>query len=343
MQAKVTKANYGTPGEKKYCSCEWLSFGLICCGVRKTIPLANRLNTTHCSRGRTLGNVKISQKAIDKPSAVKPKRIPPCLLSVVNSTRLSPFMQRITLTGEALKDFPEGCHGAHIKLFFPQSHQQQPILPTIGPTGVVWPAKENKPVTRTYSVRNYDSQLQQLTVDFVLHDESSPASGWALNARKGDKIGLAGPGGPNPLLAPADWHIISGDMTALPAISAILEMLPEQAQGDVFIEVNNPSERQELTTAAKDIKIHWLYSESQPAGTTSLQLEAIQKISKPASVESISAWVAGENTAVINIRNYLKEKYGLHKKNLYAVPYWRYGFNEEGYHAERHKVMDEVY
>ncbi|MGI0119589.1 siderophore-interacting protein [Zooshikella sp. RANM57] len=290
-----------------------------------------------------MGSLNPREKTVEKVAPAKKKRNSPQLLSVIKTTRLSPYMQRITFTGDLLKGFPEGRGGAHIKVFFPLPHQQQPVLPTLGPSGVIWPPKEEKPITRTYSVRHYDPQLHQLTIDFVLHGENSPASGWALNAREGDKIGIAGPGGPDPLLAPADWHIISGDMTALPAISAILEVLPVHAQGYVFIEVKNQAEKQTLMTKAKGVKVQWLYSESQPAGTTSLQLEAIQQVEKPVHVSSLSAWVAGENAAVIAIRNYLKEKYGLNKKSLYAVPYWRYGYDEEGYHTERHKVMDEVY
>ena len=35
----------------------------------------------------------------------------------------------------------------------------------------------------------------------------------------------------------ADWHLLAGDETALPAISSALEALPANAIGKVFIEV----------------------------------------------------------------------------------------------------------
>ncbi|WP_230425669.1 siderophore-interacting protein [Spartinivicinus ruber] len=271
-----------------------------------------------------------------------PKRTPPRLLQVVKTECISPHMQRITLSGDAIKDFPEDRNGAHIKVFLPLAHQDKPVLPTLGPKGIIWPPKEEKPITRTYSVRKYRREKEELEVDFVLHGHDSPASGWALKAKPGDFLGIAGPGGPDPLLAPADWHIIAGDMTALPAISALLEELPEYTSGHVFIEVTDESERQPLATRSV-MEIHWLYRGNLTAGRSTLQLDAIKQVDKPENIEAVSAWVAGENNAVVNIRNYLKAKYGLTRKNLYAVPYWRDGFDEEGYHEDRHKVMDEEY
>ncbi|MCX4026890.1 siderophore-interacting protein [Spartinivicinus marinus] len=287
-------------------------------------------------------NSHVTTAVIRNTAKPAPKRTPPRLLQVVKSERISAHMQRITLAGEAIKGFPDDRNGAHIKVFLPLAHQDKPVLPTLGPTGVIWPPKEEKPITRTYSVRKYHPEREELEIDFVLHGADSPASGWALKAEPGDFLGVAGPGGPDPLLAPADWHIIAGDMTALPAIAALLEELPEHATGYVFIEVTDETEHQPLVTRSA-VEIHWLYRGNLVAGKSTLQLDAIKQIEKPVNIKTMSAWVAGENSAVVNIRNYLKSKYGLTKKQLYAVPYWRYGFNEEGYHEERHRVMDEKY
>ena len=52
--------------------------------------------------------------------------------------------------------------------------------------------------------------------------------------------------GPSGAYAPdpaADWHLIAGDEAALPAISAALEALPDNAIGKVFIEVAGPGRR----------------------------------------------------------------------------------------------------
>jgi len=66
-------------------------------------------------------------------------------------------------------------------------------------------------------------------VDFALHEICGPATFRALNTKVGDSIMVGGPG-PRKLVHPdADWFLLVGDMTALPAISGNIEMLPENA------------------------------------------------------------------------------------------------------------------
>lgn len=271
----------------------------------------------------------------------KPARTPPRLLQVVRSQRIAPDVQRITLSGESLVGFPVQSHGAHIKIFLPRAHQTKPELPRLTEQGIQWPAAHDRPITRTYSVRAYRPDENELDIEFVMHGEgedSGPAAHWAAHAQPGDYIGVAGPGGPDPLLAPADWHLLAGDLTALPAIAALLENMPAQAQGFVFIESEAAANKLKLIHP-RGIKVYWLVRDPQ----RELLVEAIKTVAPPIGVASLSAFIAGENFAVVSIRDYLRTTYGLTKKNLYAIPYWRRGQDEETYHQERHRIMDEVY
>lgn len=271
----------------------------------------------------------------------KPARTPPRLLQVVRSQRIAPHLQRITLGGESLRGFPVQSHGSHIKIFLPRAHQQHPQLPQLTAQGIQWPPAEERPITRTYSVRAYRADTNELDIEFVMHGEgedSGPAAHWAAHAQVGDYLGVAGPGGPDPLLAPADWHLLAGDMTALPAIAALLETLPANAQGCVFIETDLATNKFELIHP-DNISVHWITRDPQ----RELLVEAIKQVAPPIGVSSISAFIAGENVAVVSSRDYLRATYGLTKKNLYAIPYWRRGQDEETYHQERHRIMDEVY
>lgn len=269
-----------------------------------------------------------------------PKRTPPRLLRVLRSESVTPNLQRIVLGGSALQGFPLDRNGAHIKVFLPREGQLEPVLPTLGDKGIIWPPNDIRPITRTYSVRRYRPESSELEVDFVLHGDVCPASGWAERAKEGDMLGIAGPGGPYPLIQPSEWHFIAGDMTALPAISALLEDLPAGARGQAFIEISNKADEQVLINNTQ-IDVTWLYRGQQ--GQKDIQLEAIKKVIVPSVAKTVSAFIAGENSAVISIRDYLRSTYGLTKSNLYAVPYWRRGQDEETYHQERHRVMDQVY
>lgn len=271
-------------------------------------------------------------------------RTPPRLLEVIRTEQVSPSLQRITLGGTALHGFPCNKKGAHIKVFLPRAHQTQPQLPQLTAQGIQWPEANECPITRTYSVRDYRVEQNELDVDFVLHGEHSPASGWALTAKVGDFLGIAGPGGPDPLLSPADWHLLAGDMTALPAISALLEDLPASAQGFAFIETDHAEDQHALINHSQ-IVMCWVVRAISKEGELSKEilLEAIKRVAPPLGTTSISAFIAGENSAVVSIRDYLREVYGLKKSHLYAVPYWRRGQDEEAYHKQRHEIMDQVY
>ena len=55
--------------------------------------------------------------------------------------------------------------------------------------------------------------------------------------------------GPSGAYAPdpaADWHLLAGDEAAVPAMSAALEALPDNAIGRVFIEVGGPDDEMPL-------------------------------------------------------------------------------------------------
>ncbi|MCX2524490.1 siderophore-interacting protein [Larsenimonas rhizosphaerae] len=268
------------------------------------------------------------------------KKKPPRLLDVLSVTRLTPRMMRVVLGGEALAGFPDDAPGGHIKAFFPRDHQHEPSLPTLTADGPVWPAAEERPITRTYSVRHMDCERQELAIDFVLHGDDGPASRWALSATPGDRLGIAGPGGPLPLLKPASRYVLAGDLTAVPAIAALLEALPEDATGDVFIEAVDPADTLPLAHP-ESIQVHWLYRETLSAGESPLLINAVKAlgITDP---EGLFGWAGGENSAVLAIREYMRHQLGMSKKQVYAVPYWKDQFTEERYHEERHRIMDDA-
>ncbi len=281
----------------------------------------------------------MSEQPAAPQQATQRRGTPPRLLDVVAIEQVTPLLRRIVLGGDQLLGFPEDRFGAHIKVFLPRPGDEVIHMPTLGPDGPVWPPAELKPIVRTYSVRSYDAEKNQLAVDFVMHGHASHAFEWANKVQLGDKLGIAGPGGPLPLIAAADFHIIAGDLSAVPAISALLENFTSDTRGEVFIEVVNEAQIHELNNPA-NLKINWLVNNDFSKPTP--LLAEVDDCAVPEGA-SLSGWVAGENHSVIAVRDLLRERYGLRKSELYAVPYWRRGDTEEQYHADRHVVMDEEY
>ncbi|WP_348767980.1 siderophore-interacting protein [uncultured Salinisphaera sp.] len=260
----------------------------------------------------------------------------PWPVQVTDVARLSPSLLRVELAGEdgVLSGFAGDHAGAHIKIFLPGPGETAPALPELTPDGPRWP--QSRPVTRTYSVRYFDASRQRLYVDFVLHGDDGPASAWALRARVGDTIGVAGPGGPSPMLAPAQRVLLAGDITALPAIAALLESLPAHVSGHAIVQLPADADRPELDYAAS-VTIDWLRAPHVDHADTPM-VQALKALAPPS--EPVAAWVAGENASVLAMRAHLRDVWGLARQQIYAVPYWKARASEEAYHAERHRVMD---
>lgn len=264
-------------------------------------------------------------------------RTPPRMLHVRRIEQLSPHMRRIVLAGPALAGFPLNTEGGHIKLLLPRPGQIAPVLPTLGPDGPVWPPNDVRPIARTYTVSTYDAAAGELGVDFVLHEDSGPASGWALNAREGSAIGVAGPGGPRRFVPLADHYFLFGDPSAIPVLASVLAKLPETATGHAFVEVPDRGEIQSLR-CPPGLQLHWLVRGQVRPGASTLLLDAARALRWPSG--SVSATLAGESRQVVAVREHLLRERSLASDSLYAVPYWKDQHTEEAYHAERHQIMD---
>lgn len=267
-------------------------------------------------------------------------RTPPRRVSVLRHFDLAPNLRRIVFGGTALQGFPTGSDGDHIKVMLPQPHQAEPVLPTLGPNGPIWPAAEQRPIVRTYSVSQFDAVRCELAVDFVLHGDNGPASRWANRVEVGAVVGIAGPGGPARIDADADWVLLVADPSSLAALQAALHTLPSTAVGHALIEVASDHEQVPLQHPT-GVKVQWLMRGAQPAGESRLLLHAIQTLAWPTAGQ-LSVMLAGESHQLVAIRDFLLLQRGLAKTRMYAVPYWKDQHDEESYHAERHRIMDEL-
>lgn len=262
----------------------------------------------------------------------------PRMLKVIRRTQLSEHLIRVCFGGDDLDGFPADQNGAHIKLFFPRPNQSVPVLPTRTDEGIQWPPPEVKPIARTYSVRHFDAQQQELAIDFVDHGDTGPASCWARACQPGDHIGLAGPGGPWPMIAETDHAIAVADLSALPALYASLELKPARTRVQVLVALESEADRLNPPDDA-NIEWHW-FTGAYPAAFQPL-LSELRSMPRPAG--SLCGWVAGERDLVLAARTCLTQQWGLTKANLYAIPYWRLAATEEDFHQARHTIMDADY
>jgi NADPH-dependent ferric siderophore reductase len=237
-------------------------------------------------------------------------------LTVLSKKNITPCMIRIVLGGEELVNFPEGQESGYIKLhFFPNGED----------------ANSQKPLVRSYTIRAFDPQLKELTLDFVAHGESGPASTWALHVQVGDQITTDGPGAVKLVDMSADWFFIAGDMTALPAMSVNLEKLPENAKGYAVIEVLSEEDKQHLITPS-EIAIHWVINPHPDKENTCL-IDTVKTLAWLEGEPNI--WVASEFEGMRNLRRYFKQEKQVERGQLYASSYWKMGETDEGNKAAK--------
>lgn len=274
--------------------------------------------------------------SVDTPPAPPVRRAR--ALEVLRATQLTPHLKRITFGGEQLAGFPRQSNGAHIKLFLKRREQAELTLPSVGPNGPIWPPKALRPLVRTYTVRRYDEAAGELDIDFVTHGEHGPASAFAINAKPGDVVGISMPAAQEQRFFSADWCLLNGDLSALPAISAYLELLPSHTRGYAFIEIPDRADELPITTQSQ-VEVVWLHQNGVRSGQSTLLLDAVRQVEWPSS-GAIFPWLAGESSAVVAVRNFVMERYGISREQMYTVPYWKAGQDEETYHEQRHRIMD---
>ncbi|MFG2291664.1 siderophore-interacting protein [Streptomyces sp. NPDC048595] len=267
---------------------------------------------------------------------------------VVRSRRISPSMVRVTFGGDRLDELASGGRDQRFKLFLPQPHQDRPAFDDMGEGWyTAWRAQDpaERPVIRSYTIREQRPDAGEFDVDFALHGAGpeaaatagGPASRWAARARPGDRLTVLAPvvedNGGVDFRPPAgtDWILITGDETALPAIAGILSWLSPGTRAKVWIEVGHEDDRQPLPTFA-DAEITWLVGDPAAAAHREPVLDALRAAELPDGTPY--AWIAGEAGAVKAVRRHLVGERGIDRRAVKFTGYWRRGATEEDLIAE---------
>jgi NADPH-dependent ferric siderophore reductase len=190
--------------------------------------------------------------------------------------------------------------------------------------------------TRSYTVREWDPDRCLLTLDFVIHGDRGLAGPWARRAKPGDTLELMGPGGAYTPSPRADWHLLVGDDSALPAIAVSLSRIPTGVPAFAVLEVDGPEHRQPLHCPG-DLEVVWLERRAGPGEDPSLQLEAVKALELPEGQGH--AFVHGEATTVRLVRRHLVVERGLSTDCLSASGYWKLRRTDEEWRAEKREWM----
>ncbi|MEW1862570.1 siderophore-interacting protein [Streptomyces sp. NBC_00669] len=257
--------------------------------------------------------------------------------TVLRGERITPHMVRVVLAVDPAATLDIGEYTDHyVKLLFPAEGETFPEPLDIEAIRRDQP-RERWPRTRTYTVRSYDPGTREMAVDFVVHGDEGVAGPWAARAQAGEVLYFSGPGGgytPDPA---ADWHLLAGDESALPAIGAALDRLPADATAKVFIEVSGPEEEQKFDVGP-GTEVVWLHRGTGQVGAA--LVEAVTALDFPAG--RVHVFVHGEATFVRDLRRHLRLDRGIPREDLSISGYWRRGKDEDGWQSSKREWNAEV-
>jgi NADPH-dependent ferric siderophore reductase len=256
---------------------------------------------------------------------------------VLRVEELTPHMVRVVVGGAGLAALRAGDYTDHyVKILFPPPGVTYPEPFDVAAIRETLP-REQWPLVRTYTIRRWLPEAQEMWIDFVVHGDTGIAGPWAASARPGDVFRFNGPGGgytPDPA---AEWHLLAGDESALPAIAAALEKMPPGARVKAFIEVADASEEQKLETQA-DAEVVWLHRGSQPIGSP--LVEAVRALEFPSA--AVQVFVHGEANFVKELRGYFRREKQLPMSQMSISGYWRQGMNEDGWQSSKREWNQQV-
>lgn len=243
----------------------------------------------------------------------KPPR-PVRTATVLRTESIALDMVRVILSGDDLREIPDLTNTDHyVKIRFGS-------------------------VTRTYTIRWFDRVANEMAIDFVIHGDAGLAGPWAARAVAGDQISFMGPGGKWAPSADADVHLLVGDESAIPAIGAALDALPDDARARVFVEVASADHHQVLRETSRT-EVTWVHrdehatADGRPLGYGEALTLTVMRSGVPEG--RVEAFVHGNADMVKPLRRFLFKEAGLPREQVSISGYWRSGMNEDGWQSSK--------
>lgn len=234
------------------------------------------------------------------------------VMTVTAVTELSAHMRRVTFHAPELASFELTGPDEYFGLLVANGRELvMPADDRINVRSSLRAMPEDvRPDLRWYTIRAHRPAVAEIDVDFVLHGDAGPGTRWARRAIAGDQAGFRAGG--SAYRPPVDGSVLlAADETALPALSAILEVETRPVQ--VFVEVPDESYR-------VDLDVEWVFRGTAEPGSA-----VLKAISGKALSTVDYGWACGESGLATGVRRHLVKDRGVDRKAVMFSGYWKVG------------------
>ena len=220
-------------------------------------------------------------------------------LTVRSVTPLTPGTTRVELGGDALRT----------------------LTPIAGQDLMLTVPGEPPLMRRRWTIRRHDAVAGTVLLDVALHADGGASD---LHLRSpGDVVEAIGPRGKVHVDAAAGIHHFLGDLSYLPAASAMAEAVQLPAQTVVTLAVTG-QDRLRLDAPACPGGITWV-DPGDPADPLTTAKALVDAAGIGAGAPDVVAYVGGEMALVQMIRAHLVNELGWDRDAVKPKPYWRAG------------------
>jgi NADPH-dependent ferric siderophore reductase len=170
-------------------------------------------------------------------------------------------------------------------------------------------------VKRRYTIRHARPDAGEFDLDVLVHGHG-PGSTWGATAETGDTVEFQGPRGKLQLTS-AEWHLLAGDESAIPAIAAVCEALPPHEPAIAVIEVGDATD--ELPMPGN---VRWVHRGATAPGSADLLATALTELLLPPGTGH--GYLMGETRAMVALRGVLEAR-GIDHDAVFVKGYWNIG------------------
>lgn len=253
---------------------------------------------------------------------------------VVRTGRVSPSMQRVTITGDDLHELRYLGFDHWFRLFVRRPDQPRFHMPDLDGTRW-WPTflairEDVRPHCANYTIAAYRTMPDgsaEIDVDFVVHtDDGGALEGraavWACAVLPGEELALLDQGCIFDRPDDASAVLVVAEETGLPGVVGIAASLPRDAVGRIVQEVPTRADVRPLDAPA-GVDVTWVVRDEVDAHAVPGRAALAELLRWIPADDRVYAFVVGESTLATEGRRHL-HRAGLPKSRITFSGFWKH-------------------